>query len=412
MNKKLLTEFKNRGYFFQCTNENYLEKLLESKKISFFIGFDCTASSLHVGSLIQIMCLRLFQKFGHKPIVLLGGGTTMVGDPSGKEESRKILTEEQIEKNIKQIKGIFSKFLDRENMEKVVYVNNKKWLTKLNYIDFLRTYGKHFTLNRMLTFDSVKTRLEREQSLSFLEFNYMILQAYDYLELFKNNDCLLQIGGSDQWGNIVNGVDLIRKEIQGEAMGLTTPLITTAQGKKMGKTEDGAVWLNEDLVSTYDYWQFWRNTDDRDVIRYLYLFTELEVEVIKSYEQYTGNQLNELKILLANEATTLLHGKKAAQEAEETSRSTFEERSTGKDLPSKKMKKSEIEKGIALKEMLLEIQFSSSGGDFKRNMVNGAYRINNIIETNEEKKITLTDVVNKQIKISFGKKKHFVINVI
>ena len=277
MNKKLLTEFKNRGYFFQCTNENYLEKLLESKKISFYIGFDCTASSLHVGSLIQIMCLRLFQKFGHKPIVLLGGGTTMVGDPSGKEESRKILTEEQIEKNIQQIKGIFSKFLDRENMEKVVYVNNKKWLTKLNYIDFLRTYGKHFTLNRMLTFDSVKTRLEREQSLSFLEFNYMILQAYDYLELFKNNDCLLQIGGSDQWGNIVNGVDLIRKEIQGEAMGLTTPLITTAQGKKMGKTEDGAVWLNEDLVSTYDYWQFWRNTDDRDVIRYLYLFTELEV---------------------------------------------------------------------------------------------------------------------------------------
>jgi tyrosyl-tRNA synthetase len=316
MNKKLLTEFKNRGYFFQCTNENYLEKLLESKKISFYIGFDCTASSLHVGSLIQIMCLRLFQKFGHKPIVLLGGGTTMVGDPSGKEESRKILTEEQIEKNIQQIKGIFSKFLDRENMEKVVYVNNKKWLTKLNYIDFLRTYGKHFTLNRMLTFESVKTRLEREQSLSFLEFNYMILQAYDYLELFKNNDCLLQIGGSDQWGNIVNGVDLIRKEIQGEAMGLTTPLITTAQGKKMGKTEDGAVWLNEDLVSTYDYWQFWRNTDDRDVVRYLYLFTELEVEVIKSYEQYTGNQLNELKILLANEATTLLHGKKAAQEAE------------------------------------------------------------------------------------------------
>lgn len=412
MNKKLLTEFKNRGYFFQCTNENSLEKLLDSKKISFYIGFDCTASSLHVGSLIQIMCLRLFQKFGHKPIVLLGGGTTMVGDPSGKEESRKILTEDQIEKNIQQIKGIFSKFLDRENMEKVVYVNNKKWLTKLNYIDFLRTYGKHFTLNRMLTFDSVKTRLEREQSLSFLEFNYMILQAYDYLELFKSNDCLLQIGGSDQWGNIVNGVDLVRKEIQGEAIGLTTPLITTAQGKKMGKTEDGAVWLNKDLVSTYDYWQFWRNTDDRDVIRYLYFFTELEVDVIKSYEQYSGNQLNELKILLANEATTLLHGKKAAKGAEETSRSTFEERSTGKDLPNKKMKKSEIEKGIALKDILLEIQFSNSGGDFKRNIVNGAYRINNIIETNEEKKITVTDVVNKQIKISFGKKKHFVINII
>ena len=412
MDKNLLTEFKNRGYFFQCTNENHLEKLLSNKKISFYIGFDCTAPSLHVGSLIQIMCLRLFQKYGHKPIVLLGGGTTMVGDPSGKEETRKILTESQIQKNINQIKNVFAQFLDSKGNNKVIYVNNKKWLSKLNYINFLREYGKHFTINKMLAFDSVKLRLEREQSLSFLEFNYMILQAYDYLELFKKNKCALQIGGSDQWGNIINGVELIRKEVQGEAFGLTTPLITTAQGTKMGKTESGAVWLNEDLVSSYDYWQFWRNTDDRDVIRYLYLFTEIETEEIKKYESYTGNKLNELKILLANKATTLLHGNKAGEKASETSKSTFEARSTGDDLPSKKIKKKEIEKGFLLKDILLEIKFASSGGDFKRNIKNNAYRINNIIENNEEKKITLKDSLNNQIKISFGKKKHFVINVI
>ena len=412
MDKNLLTEFKNRGYFFQCTNENHLEKLLSNKKISFYIGFDCTAPSLHVGSLIQIMCLRLFQKYGHKPIVLLGGGTTMVGDPSGKEETRKILTESQIQKNINQIKNVFAQFLDSKGNNKVIYVNNKKWLSKLNYINFLREYGKHFTINKMLAFDSVKLRLEREQSLSFLEFNYMILQAYDYLELFKKNKCALQIGGSDQWGNIINGVELVRKEVQGEAFGLTTPLITTAQGTKMGKTESGAVWLNEDLVSSYDYWQFWRNTDDRDVIRYLYLFTEIETEVIKKYESYTGNKSNEIKILLANEATILLHGNKAAEKAAETSKSTFEARSTGDDLPSKKIKKKEIEKGFLLKDILLEIKFASSGGDFKRNIKNNAYRINNIIENNEEKKITLKDSLNNQIKISFGKKKHFVINVI
>jgi len=412
MNKNLLTEFKNRGYFFQCTNENHLEKLLSNKKISFYIGFDCTAPSLHVGSLIQIMCLRLFQKYGHKPIVLLGGGTTMVGDPSGKKETRKILTESQIKKNINQIKNVFAQFLDSKGNNKVIYVDNKKWLSKLNYINFLREYGKHFTINKMLAFDSVKLRLEREQSLSFLEFNYMILQAYDYLELFKKNKCALQIGGSDQWGNIINGVELIRKEVQGEAFGLTTPLITTAQGTKMGKTESGAVWLNENLVSSYDYWQFWRNTDDRDVIRYLYLFTEIETEEIKKYESYTGNKLNELKILLANKATILLHGNKAAEKAAETSKSTFEALSTGDDLPSKKIKKKEIEKGFLLKDILLEIKFASSGGDFKRNIKNNAYRINNIIENNEEKKITLKDSLNNQIKISFGKKKHFVINVI
>ena len=412
MNKNLLTEFKNRGYFFQCTNEKHLEKLLESKKISFYIGFDCTASSLHVGSLIQIMCLRLFQKYGHTPIVLLGGGTTMVGDPSGKEETRKILTESEIQKNIKKIKNVFSKFLDHKGKNKVVYVDNKKWLSKLNYIHFLRDYGKHFSINKMLTFDSVKLRLEREQSLSFLEFNYMILQAYDYLELFKKKKCTLQIGGSDQWGNIVNGVELIRKEIQEEALGLTTPLITTSQGTKMGKTEKGAVWLDEKLVSSYDYWQFWRNTDDRDVLKYLYLFTELSTENINQYQNYSGNKLNELKILLANEATKLLHGEKASSNAELTSKVTFEDRSAGDDLPSKDMKKIDLEKGILLKDLLLEIEFATSGGDFKRNIANLAYRINNNIETDEGKKITSEDAVDQQIKISFGKKKHFVIKVI
>ena len=411
MNKNLLTEFKQRGYFFQCTNEKNLENLLHRKKIFFYIGFDCTAPSLHVGSLIQIMCLRIFQKFGHTPIVLLGGGTTMVGDPSGKEESRKILSESEINNNIKKIKNIFSKFLNHKGANKVVYVDNKKWLAKLNYIKFLREYGKHFSINKMLTFDSVKLRLDREQSLSFLEFNYMILQAYDFLELFKKNNCILQIGGSDQWGNIINGVELIRKEKQEEAFGLTTPLITTSQGTKMGKTEKGAIWLDEKLLSSYDYWQFWRNTDDKDVIRYLYLFTELPHEEIDKCKNYSGNKINELKIILANEATKLLHGKEAAEKAQNTSITTFNEGLAGEELPSKIIKKENIDKKILLKDLLLEINFATSGSDFKRNLLNNAYRINNMIENNELRIISHADIINSQIKISFGKKKHFVLKI-
>ena len=411
MNKNLLTEFKQRGYFFQCTNEKNLENLLHRKKIFFYIGFDCTAPSLHVGSLIQIMCLRIFQKFGHTPIVLLGGGTTMVGDPSGKEESRKILSESEINNNIKKIKNIFSKFLNHKGANKVVYVDNKKWLAKLNYIKFLREYGKHFSINKMLTFDSVKLRLDREQSLSFLEFNYMILQAYDFLELFKKNNCILQIGGSDQWGNIINGVELIRKEKQEEAFGLTTPLITTSQGTKMGKTEKGAIWLDEKLLSSYDYWQFWRNTDDKDVIRYLYLFTELPHEEIDKCKNYSGNKINELKILLANEATKLLHGKEASEKAQNTSITTFNEGLAGEELPSKTIKKENIDKKILLKDLLLEINFATSGSDFKRNLLNNAYRINNMIENNELRIISHADIINSQIKISFGKKKHFVLKI-
>ena len=307
---KFLKEFKDRGFFYQCTNEEELSSLMDKEKIKAYIGFDCTAESLHVGSLLQIMCLRLLQKNGHKPIVLLDGGTTRIGDPSGKDKTRKILSEEEIEKNIKNIKNILKKFLDNDNPEtKPIFVNNYTWLKDLNYISFLRDIGKHFTINRMLTFDSVKLRLDREQSLSYMEFNYMILQAYDFLELNKKENCTLQIGGSDQWGNIVNGVELIKRYSNKQSYGLTTPLITLATGAKMGKSENGAIWLDEKFLSAYDYWQFWRNTDDRDVIKFLKNFTDLEIEDIKKIE---NDNINDLKILLANETTSMLHGKDAA----------------------------------------------------------------------------------------------------
>ena len=301
MKSSFISEFKEREYFNQCTNLEELEKLMNTNKISAYIGFDCTAQSLHVGSLLQIMCLRMLQKYGHKPIVLLGGGTTMIGDPSGKEETRKILTESDIKKNINSIKKVFSIFLDNKNTKtKPIFVNNIKWLGKLNYIKFLREIGKHFTINKMLSFDSVKLRLEREQSLSYMEFNYMILQAYDFLELNKKNNCVVQIGGSDQWGNIVNGVELIKRYSSKQVYGLTTPLITLASGAKMGKTEKGAIWLDKKLLSPYDYWQFWRNTDDRDVIKFLKMFTDKKISEI---EEIKNKDINELKIILANEAT-------------------------------------------------------------------------------------------------------------
>ena len=285
-----LKEFKERGYYYQCTNEIELSNLLNKESTNAYIGFDSTAPSLHVGSLLQIMCLRLLQKYGHRPIVLLGGGTTRIGDPSGKEETRKILSEKQIENNINNIKKVFKIFLKTNNSKlKPIFVNNYKWLSKLNYIDFLRDIGKHFTINKMLTFDSVKLRLEREQSLSYMEFNYMILQAYDFFELNKSNKCNLQIGGSDQWGNIVNGVELIKRESGNQAFGLTTPLITLASGTKMGKTEKGAVWLNKEMLSPYDYWQFWRNTDDRDVLKFLKMFTDLSLEEINNVKSKNIN---------------------------------------------------------------------------------------------------------------------------
>ena len=292
MDKSFLSEFKQREYYNQCTDFDSLENLMNKKPIKAYIGFDCTAKSLHVGSLLQIMCLRMLQKYGHQPIVLLGGGTTRIGDPSGKEETRKMLSDKEIESNIKNIQKVFNIFLNTKNIKtKPIFVNNFKWLSKLNYINFLREIGKHFTINKMLSFDSVKLRLDREQSLSYMEFNYMILQAYDFYELNKNKNCVMQIGGSDQWGNIINGVELIKRHSGKQSFGLTTPLITLASGAKMGKSEKGAIWLDKKLLSPYDYWQFWRNTDDRDVIKFLKMFTDLSINQINEMKNDNINQL-------------------------------------------------------------------------------------------------------------------------
>ena len=351
MENSFLSEFKKRDYFNQCTNSEELEYLMNKNKIRAYIGFDCTAPSLHVGSLLQIMCLRLLQKYGHQPIVLLGGGTTRIGDPSGKEETRKILSEKEIEQNIKNIEKVFKIFLKTKNSKiKPIFINNYKWLGKLNYIKFLREIGKHFTINKMLSFDSVKLRLEREQSLSYMEFNYMILQAYDFLELNKTKNCLMQIGGSDQWGNIVNGVELIKRHSSKQVFGLTTPLITLSSGSKMGKTEKGAIWLDKKLLSSYDYWQFWRNTDDRDVLRFLKMFTDLNLQKI---EEIKEKNINQLKVILANEATAMLHGKVSAQKAEQTAKNTFEKKSIGEDLPSINLKKKEVINGINIVDLVI-----------------------------------------------------------
>jgi len=402
--------FKKRGYFFQCTNEADLSNLLNKEKIHFYIGFDCTAKSLHVGSLLQIMCLRHLQKMGHTPIVLLGGGTTLIGDPSGKEESRKILNEETIEENVTSIKKVFSKFLSNNGTNKVQYVNNKEWLKELNYVNFLRDFGKHFTINKMLTFDSVKLRLDREQSLSFLEFNYMIFQAYDFMKLFNDNNCRLQIGGSDQWGNIVNGVELIRRVSSKEAYGLTTPLVTTSSGQKMGKTEKGAVWLDSDLLSPFDYWQFWRNSDDNDVIKYLKLFTELEDTKIEELEKLSGAEINEAKIILANETTKLLHGEEEAAKAMETSKKTFEDKSFDENLPTLELEQNKLG-NIKLRDILIEINFASSNSDYKRNFQNAAYKINNTAIDDENLVLSESHFENNKVKISFGKKKHYLIKI-
>ena len=333
MKNNFLQDMQKRGYLNQCTNLDKLNEICNKSSISGYIGFDCTASSLHVGSLLQIMILKLMQKHGHRPIVLLGGGTTLIGDPSGKDTTRKMLENDEIKKNIESIKKVFNKILDTSNKKtSPVFVNNAEWLTKLKYIDFLRDIGSHFTINKMLTFDSVKLRLDREQSLSYMEFNYMILQAYDFYELFKTNECILQIGGSDQWGNIVNGVDLIRRKLKKEAFGITSPLITLASGAKMGKTEKGAIWLNEEELSPYDYWQFWRNTDDRDVKRFIKFFTEIEIDEAENLFKKEKN-INNLKVLLANEATKILHGEESAKKAAQTAKDTFEGGALASGLP-------------------------------------------------------------------------------
>ena len=399
-----IREFKDRGFFYQCTDEVELSNLLNKESIKGYIGFDCTAQSLHVGSLLQIMCLRQLQKHGHQPIVLLGGGTTRIGDPSGKDKTRKILDESEIEKNIKSIELVLKKYLNTENKAtSPIFVNNYSWLKELNYISFLRDIGKHFTINKMLSFDSVKLRLDREQSLSYMEFNYMILQAYDFLELNKKHNCLLQIGGSDQWGNIVNGVDLIKRYSSKEVFGLTTPLITLASGAKMGKTESGAVWLDKNLLSIYDYWQFWRNTDDRDVIKFLKMFTDLSLEKI---EDIKNENINDLKILLANEATKMLHGENETKKVEELAKSTFKENSTGEHLPSVK-----IGSDLIGKDIISLIEYTNnelSKSEIRRLIQNNGIKIDN--EKIEDGKLLISKKLfeNKGfIKLSVGKKKHF-----
>ncbi|WP_075482439.1 tyrosine--tRNA ligase [Candidatus Pelagibacter communis] len=409
MKNSFLKEFNEREYFNQCTNLDSLNELMDKKKIRAYIGFDCTAQSLHVGSLLQIMCLRLLQKHGHQPIILLGGGTTRIGDPSGKEETRKILTEKEIEKNIKNIKKVFSIFLDNKNSKtRPIYVNNYKWLGKLNYIKFLREIGKHFTINKMLSFDSVKLRLEREQSLSYMEFNYMILQAYDFLELNKTKNCLMQIGGSDQWGNIVNGVELVKRYSSKQVYGLTTPLITLASGAKMGKTEKGAVWLDKKLLSSYDYWQFWRNTDDRDVVKFLKMFTDKDVSKIESIKD---KNINDLKTLLANEATTLLHGKAAAIKASETAKKTFAGGS-GDELPVIKIKKDQINNGINIIDLSIKTNLFSSKSEIRRTIKNSGLKINNSTVTDENLSINVSDFEDDVLKLSHGKKNHVLIKII
>ncbi len=401
---KFLKEFKDRGFFYQCTNESLLSEILDKKKIKAYIGFDCTAESLHVGSLLQIMCLKLLQDHGHQPIVLLGGGTTRIGDPSGKDKTRKILSEKEIEKNSKNIKKILKNFLDTKNKKTMpVFVNNFAWLKKLNYISFLRDIGKHFTINKMLTFDSIKTRLDREQSLSYMEFNYMILQAYDFLELNKKQDCILQIGGSDQWGNIVNGVDLIKRYSDNQAYGLTTPLITLASGAKMGKTSDGAVWLDKKLLSPYDYWQFWRNTDDRDVIKFLKFFTDIKVEEIEKLE---NKNINELKIVLANKATELLHGKKESIKSGKIAKETFSENSIGSNLPSIKMKFNYI-KNLNIIDLIIHSKLESSKSEIRRLIKGNAIKINNEIINDDKFKISNILLNDNYFKLSIGKKRHF-----
>ena len=411
MENSFLSEFKKRDYFNQCTNSEELEHLMAKKKIRAYIGFDCTAPSLHVGSLLQIMCLRLLQKHGHQPIVLLGGGTTRIGDPSGKEETRKILSEKEIDQNIKNIQKIFKIYLKPNSSKtKPIFVNNYKWLGKLNYIKFLREIGKHFTINKMLSFDSVKLRLDREQSLSYMEFNYMILQAYDFFELNKNKNCSMQIGGSDQWGNIVNGVELIKRKSNTQAFGLTTPLITLASGIKMGKTEKGAVWLDKKMLSPYDYWQFWRNTDDRDVLKFIKMFTDLKLEKI---DEIKNQDVNRLKILLANEATTMLHGKEAASKAEKTAKNTFEKGAIGDDLPFLKIKKEELENGINVIDIVVNSKLLSSKSEVRRAIKNKGIKINNRPVENEQFNISLKDFENENfLKLSHGKKNHVILKII
>ena len=396
----LLRLLSSRGYIHQVTDPEGLDALAGKEIIPGYIGFDATGPSLHVGSLVQIMLLRRMQQAGHKPIVLMGGGTTKIGDPSGKDESRRLLTSEAINGNIASIRRVFERFLRfGDGPTDAIMADNADWLDALDYIPFLRDVGRHFTINRMLTFDSVRLRLEREQPLTFLEFNYMILQAYDFLELWRRARCQLQLGGSDQWGNIVNGIELGRRIDGAELYGVTTPLITTADGAKMGKSVSGAVWLHEDQLPSYDYWQFWRNTDDRDVGRFLRLFTDLPLDEIGRLEKLDGAEINAAKKILADEATALCRGRVAAAAAAETARRTFDEGEAGDNLPTLRVTAGEI--GII--EASTALGFAASNGEARRKIAEGAVRLDDEKVSDPMLRITIGD---QPVKLSFGKKRH------
>ena len=406
-----LHELAARGYIHQATDEAGLDLLARTERVTGYIGFDCTAPSLHVGNLLGIMMLRKLQQTGHKPIVLIGGGTTKVGDPSGKDEARKLLSDAEIAANIAGIEQVFAKFLSfGRGANDALMINNADWLDGLNYIDFLRDYGRHFSVNRMLTYDSVKLRLEREQPLSFIEFNYMVLQAYDFVELYRRHGCRLQLGGSDQWGNIVGGIELGRRTDGAELFGLTSPLLTTSSGAKMGKTAAGAVWLSADMVSPYDYWQFWRNSEDADVERFLKLFTEIPLEEITKLAALRGAELNEAKKTLATEATALVHGRDAADRAAETARATFEQGEIAVTLPTIEVPRAELEKGWGVLTANLEAGFVASTGEARRQIKSGGIKINDVTVTDEKRKLTLADLTPEGvIKLSLGKKRHALI---
>jgi len=398
----------SRGFIHQVSEPEALDRLAAARRITAYVGFDCTAPSLHVGNLLSIMLLYWLQQTGHRPIALMGGGTTRVGDPSGKDESRRLLSDTAINQNLERIKAVFARFLTfGEAPEHAVMANNADWLNTLNYIDFLRDVGQHFSVNRMLSFDSVKLRLERQHELSFLEFNYMILQAYDFVELYKRHGCVLQMGGSDQWGNIINGIDLGRRMMNAQLFALTTPLITTSSGAKMGKTARGAVWLNADMVSPYDYWQFWRNTEDADVARFLKLFTILPLDEIGRLAALEGQELNDAKKVLATEATALVHGRAAAEQAAETARRTFEEGAVAETLPSVEIPRAELEQGLGVLTAFVRAGLVTSTSEARRQIQAGGLRVNDETVSDERMVLTPRNLTPEGvIKLSRGRKRH------
>ena len=409
---KFILEMTERDYFHQCTIVDGLDNLLTQQPISGYIGFDCTADSLHVGSLVQIMMLRHLQKSGNKPLVLMGGGTTKIGDPSGKDEARPLLSDQEIKKNKKSIQKIFEKYLIfGDGPTDAIIIDNLDWLNDLEYIKFLRDYGTHFSVNRMLSMDSVKLRLEREQNLSFLEFNYAILQAYDFFELRRRYGCNLQLGGSDQWGNIVSGVELVRRVDSQEVFGMTTPLITTSSGSKMGKTASGAIWLDDSKLSSYNFWQFWRNTEDKDVIKFLKLFTELPLSKIDELNNLKGNEINEAKIILANEVTSLCHGRNESKKCEEIAKQTFHEKKLSENLPSILISKEELNNYYII-DAFLKSGLANTKGEVRRLIRGGGAKLNDKTFTEEEKILSSNDFNTKGLaKISFGKKRHAIIEL-